>query len=174
MLTKLSPEAREITVPAMLTINDAACSWRVTRNNGLRGPRGVEAARDQVMIAPVYAASIAVQSQSFPVALAPRSSRMAIARTRGPKRTITAISTTSADGLLETTRLTRGSMPAAEGSRPVAEGFLLSASNGPRRRMWPLARCVVQGVSWREGRDPARVSARTWANTLGQATVVAV
>ena len=33
---------------------------------------------------------------------------------------------------------------------------------------------VVQGSIWRGGRDPARVSASTWANRLGQAGAAAV
>ena len=90
--------------------------------------------------------------------MSPRSSRRASARTRGPKRTTTAISTTPDEGVHATIRRIRGSW--------------LAASSGPRRRIWPLARSVVQGVSWRGGLDPARVSARICANWLGQAGLV--
>src|SRR5215470_9934011 len=84
-----------------------------------------------------------------------RSSRTASAWTRFPKPTTTVISMTSAVGWKVTTRRTRGCWPAE--------------SCGPSRWMRSRARSVVHGASWRGDRDPASVSASTWANWLGHA-----
>ena len=83
-----------------------------------------------------------------------RSSRRASARTRGPTPTTTDTSITPAVGRDVTTRRTTGCCP--------------PASIGPSLRMRLRARSVVQGTSWPGGRDPASVSASTWANRLGQ------
>ena len=83
-----------------------------------------------------------------------RSSRAAKARVRDPNPTMTETSTTSSTGRDVRTRCTLGRCSAA--------------STGPRRRMCARARSVVQGVIWLAGREPASVSARTWANWLGQ------
>ncbi len=83
-----------------------------------------------------------------------RSSRTASARTRVPMPTITAISSTPPAGEVTISRLTRGRCAVA--------------SIGPS---WPIllrACSVVHGAIWLGGRDPARVSASTWANWLGQ------
>lgn len=101
------------------------------------------------------AASIAVQSHRACLACRPgvalrgpsRSSLTASARTRGPKRTTTVISTTSAAGLEATTRRTTGRSSAA--------------SMGPSRLMRLRACSVVHGTICRCGRDPASVSAST-------------
>ena len=82
-----------------------------------------------------------------------RSSRAARARVRDPNPTMTETSTTSFTGRDVRTRCTLGRCSAA--------------SRGPRRRMCARARSVVQGVIWLAGREPASVSARTWANWLG-------
>ena len=82
-----------------------------------------------------------------------RSSRAARARVRDPNPTMTETSTTSSTGRDVRTRCTLGRCSAA--------------SRGPRRRMCARARSVVQGVIWLAGREPASVSARTWANWLG-------
>jgi hypothetical protein len=68
---------------------------------------------------------------------------------------MTVISSTPLAGEVTRTRLTRGRCPAD--------------SSGPSWPIFFLACSVVHGAIWAGGRDPASVSASTWANLLGQA-----
>jgi hypothetical protein len=84
-----------------------------------------------------------------------RSSRTASARTADPTLRMMVSSMTSLAGADPSTRMTRGRGPVCR--------------TGPSRRIRLRARCVVQDVSCCAGRAPARASASTWANWLGQA-----
>jgi hypothetical protein len=52
-------------------------------------------------------------------------------------------------------------------------GWTSAASLGPSCLMRRRASSLVQGLIWPWGRDPASVSARTWANWLGHAPAAA-
>src|SRR5712691_3278905 len=83
-----------------------------------------------------------------------RSRRMARARTLGPRSTTTVISSMPSAGEVVMTRLSFGRLAVA---RTGLSWLIL------RRALM-----LVHGASWLRGRVPARVSARAWANWLGQ------
>jgi len=101
---------------------------------------------------PAQADSSAVHCQ-LAVQCSARSSRNASTRTRVPKRTTAVNSSTSGAGDAVMTRRTLGRWPVA--------------IIGPSSRIRCKVCSVVHGVSCWGGLDPARVSARTWANWLG-------